>query len=267
MNQLAFPTPVDVPLAHVLGEPFTELPTDLYIPPDALRVFLDAFEGPLDLLLYLIRKQNLDVLDIPMAKVTEQYLSYVEAMRIQNLELAADYLLMAALLIEIKSRLLLPRPTVVDDSGDYDDDPRAALVRRLLEYERIKAAALRLDALPVAERDFDWVEVWVDRMAVERLPEVRPEDLLEAWRYMLRRAKLNTHHKVTKEGLSVRERMSAVLKRLNRDAYTPFIELFDPAGGPPELVVTFLAILELAKEGLLAISQGEPYQPIYARLA
>jgi len=156
---------------------------------------------------------------------------------------------------------------VVDDAGDYDDDPRAALVRRLLEYERIKSAALRIDTLPVAERDFAWVEVWIDRMAVERLPEVRPEDLLEAWRYMIRRAKLNTHHRVTKEGLSVRERMTAVLKRLGRDAYTPFIELFDPAGGAPELVVTFLAILELAKEGLVAISQGDPYQPIYARLA
>lgn len=265
MDQLAFPTPVAEPLAQVRGEPLHEMPLDLFIPPDALRVFLEAFEGPLDLLLYLIRRQNVDVLDIPMASLTAQYMEYVEAMKVQQLELAAEYLLMAAVLIEIKSRLLLPRPAVLTEDG-IEEDPRAALVRRLLEYEQIKAAALRLDHIPQAERDFQWVEVWLQRTAVIQLPDVHPADLLEAWQYIARRARLNRHHQVSKEGLSVRQRMSELLKRLQREQYTPFVALFDTAAGVADLVVSFLALLELCKERLVHVAQSEPYQPIYAKL-
>ena len=199
------------PVARLYGEPLAEIPADLFIPPDALRVILEAFEGPLDLLLYLIRKHNLDVLDIPMAQLTAQYMAYVEMMRAQQLELAAEYLLMAALLIEIKSRMLLPRPAKVEAE---EADPRAELVRRLLEYEQMKKAARRLDELPQAGRDYSLVSVWIDKVVVERLPEVDPEDLRNAWLALVARAKAARHHHVTREQLSVRERMSTVLRRL-----------------------------------------------------
>src|SRR5215467_3068401 len=191
------------PVARIHGEPLLELPQDLYIPPEALEVFLDAFEGPLDLLLYLIRKQNINVLDIPMAELTRQYLGYVEMMRAHQLELAAEYLLMAAVLIEIKSRMLLPRPVSADDP---ETDPRAELVRRLLEYERMKLAAQRLNAMPQAGRDFALVQAWIDDEAPVRLPQVDPDDLRHAWLSILARAAVNRHHKVTREQLSVRDR-------------------------------------------------------------
>ncbi|WP_269532290.1 ScpA family protein [Chitinimonas sp. BJYL2] len=253
------------PLARVFGEAVTELPPDLYIPPDALRVMLERFEGPLDLLLYLIRKQNLDILDIPMAAVTRQYMDYVEAMRVQRLELAAEYLLMAALLIEIKSRMLLPRaPTATEDDGH---DPRAELVRRLLEYEQMKLAAFELDQLPVAGRDFSWVSVWFDREMVVRLPEVSPADLKQAWMGLIARAKHHKHHTVKPDELSVREQMSSILKQLADGRHLEFTTLFDTTRGVGMLVVSFIAVLELTKEGLIAVTQLEPYQPIYVQLA
>ena len=205
-------SPAPKPLARVYGEPVNELPQDLYIPPEALEVFLETFEGPLDLLLYLIRRQNVNVLDIPMAELTRQYLGYVEMMRRTHLELAAEYLLMAAVLIEIKSRLLLPRPPAAP--GAEADDPRAELVRRLLEYEKMKQGARELDALPLAERDFTTVRVWFDHLAGERLPEVAPADLRAAWAGLIARARANRHHLVTREQLSVRSEMSRLLKML-----------------------------------------------------
>ena len=254
------------PLARIYGQPLTQLPLDLYIPPDAMAVMLDAFEGPLDLLLYLIRKANVNVLDIPMAPLTEQYLVYVEAMRSQNLELAADYLVMAAMLIEIKSRMLLPRPKAVE--GDEAGDPRAELVRRLIEYEQMKLAAYALNELPQAERDFDWVEVWVEKALLRRLPEVKAADLQNAWRGILQQARLHTHHLVQRQELSVREHMGMILRHL-RDAggFVEFGDLFDPALGAPVLVVHFLALLELAREHLLEMTQVEEFAPIYLRLA
>ena len=254
------------PLARIYGEPMVQLPLDLYIPPDAMAVMLDAFEGPLDLLLYLIRKANVNVLDIPMAPLTEQYLSYVEAMRAHNLELAADYLVMAAMLIEIKSRMLLPKPRV-DDGGEVED-PRAELVRRLIEYEQMKLAAHRLDELPQAERDFEWVEVWVEKALLQRLPEVSATDLKDAWGALLRQARLHTRHTVSREELSVREHMGLILRRLRDcDGFIEFVALFDPSLGAPVLVVHFLAMLELAREQLLEITQTEVFAPIYVRLA
>ncbi len=254
------------PLARIYGEPMVQLPLDLYIPPDAMAVMLDAFEGPLDLLLYLIRKANVNVLDIPMAPLTVQYLTYVEAMRSHNLELAADYLVMAAMLIEIKSRMLLPKPKAAD--GDEVEDPRAELVRCLIEYEQMKQAAHRLDEMPQAERDFDWVEVWVEKSMLQRLPEVSPEDLKNAWSAILRQAKLHTHHMIQREELSVREHMGQILRRL-RDAggFVEFVDMFDPTQGAPVLVVHFLAMLELAREHLLEMTQSEAFAPIYVRLA
>jgi segregation and condensation protein A len=252
------------PLAIVRGAPLHELPADLYIPPDALEVFLDTFEGPLDLLLYLIRKANLDVLDIPMARLTAQYLEYVEAMRHRNLELAAEYLVMAAMLMEIKSRMLLPRPRPADDS---ETDPRAELVRRLLEYERMKLAAQRLDRLPQRDRDFCAVDVWVEQAAVGRLPQVHPGDLENAWRSLLARARLRRHHKVTRDKLSVRSHMSEMLRKLAGGAFRDFLSLFEPWRGVAVLVVNFLALLELAREGLVEVTQAEAYAPIYVRLA
>ncbi|GAB3247658.1 segregation and condensation protein A [Chitinimonas naiadis] len=252
------------PLALVFGQPVTELPQDLYIPPDALRIMLERFEGPLDLLLYLIRKQNLEILDIPMAVVTRQYMDYVEAMRVHRLELAAEYLLMAALLIEIKSRMLLPRPNA--EQGD-EHDPRAELVRRLLEYEQMKLAAFELDQLPMAGRDFSWAAAWFDREMVVRLPEVQPVDLKHAWMSLLARAKHTKHHTVRPDELSVREQMSEILKQLASGQFREFSQLFDTSRGVPLLVVSFIAVLELTKEGLIAVSQSEPYQPIYVRLA
>jgi len=251
------------PFAKVYGQPLHEVPADLYIPPDALEVFLDQFEGPLDLLLYLIRKENIDVLDIPMAKLTAQYLVYVEMMRTQQLELAAEYLLMAAMLIEIKSRMLLPRPS----TGDAEEtDPRAELVRRLLEYEQMKLAGQRVNELPQAGRDYCLIEVLVEKEAAQRLPEVRPDDLKLAWLALLNRAAVNRHHRVTREQLSVRAHMSRILRLLQEAHFVAFEELFDPGHGVPILVVSFLAILELARESLIEVTQQEAYAPIYVKL-
>ncbi|TMH61674.1 MAG: segregation/condensation protein A [Betaproteobacteria bacterium] len=251
------------PVARVYGEPLLEMPQDLYIPPEALEVFLETFEGPLDLLLYLIRKQNINVLDIPMAELTRQYLGYVEMMRRTQLELAAEYLLMAAVLIEIKSRLLLPRPVAL--AGDDAEDPRAELVRRLLEYERMKAGAHALDTLPQAERDFALVRVWFDRVAAARLPDVRPDDLKAAWAVLVVRARANRHHLVTREQLSVRSQMSRLLKLIEPGRFFEFTALFEDRVDVPRLIVTFLAILEMAREQLLEVAQAEPYAPIYVQ--
>ncbi|MCE2971514.1 MAG: segregation/condensation protein A [Burkholderiales bacterium] len=254
-----------VALARLYGEPLFALPQDLYIPPDALEVFLEAFEGPLDLLLYLIRKQNFNVLDIPMAKVTEQYLAYIEQIRKSNLELAAEYLLMAALLIEIKSRMLLP--VVRAETGEEAADPRAELVRRLVEYERIKLAAARLDELPRAGRDFARALVAIEQTMAPRLPDVNVVDLRAAWLELIKRAKLHQHHRIGREELSVREHMSVILKRLQGARFVEFADLFDPTRGVPVLVVHFLALLELARESLIDVTQAAPYAPIYVRLA
>ena len=263
---IAAPAEASEPVARIYGEPMQQMPLDLYIPPDAMAVMLEAFEGPLDLLLYLIRKANINVLDIPMAPLTEQYLTYVEAMRAQNLELAADYLVMAAMLIEIKSRMLLPRPKAPE--GEDAEDPRAELVRRLVEYEQMKLAARRLDDMPQAERDFDWVDVWVEKSAQRRLPDVRPEDLHAAWQAVLRQAKLHMRHTIAREELSVREHMGQIL-RLLRDngGFVEFTHMFDAARGPQVVVVHFIAMLELARECLLEMTQEHPFAPIYVRLA
>ncbi len=254
------------PLARIYGEPMAQMPLDLYIPPDAMAVMLDAFEGPLDLLLYLIRKANINVLDIPMAPLTVQYLTYVEAMRSHNLELAADYLVMAAMLIEIKSRMLLPKPRLTE--GEEAEDPRAELVRRLIEYEQMKLAAHRIDELPQAERDFDWVEVWVEKSLMQRLPEVRPEDLRDAWSAILRQAKLHTHHTIQREELSVREHMGQILRLLrDNSGFVEFTQMFDASRGPQIVVVHFIAMLELAREHLLEMTQEQAFAPIYVRLA
>ncbi len=254
-----------VAVARLYGEPLFAMPQDLYIPPDALEVFLEAFEGPLDLLLYLIRKQNFNILDIPMAAVTRQYLLYVDEIRGRNLELAAEYLLMAAMLIEIKSRMLLPPKKAAE--GQEPEDPRAELVRRLLEYEQIKLAAARLNAVPQLGRDFLKAEVYIEQALQPRFPDVNIVDLQEAWRDILKRAKLVQHHHITREELSVREHMSLVLKKLQGRRFVEFEDLFDPASGAPVLVVTFIALLELAKETLIEITQAEVYAPIYVRLA
>lgn len=259
------PPPAQQPIAKVRGEPLLELPADLYIPPDALEVFLDAFEGPLDLLLYLIRKANVDVLDIPMAPLTRQYLEYVELMRRKNLELAAEYLVMAAMLMEIKSRMLLPRPKAA--AAEDDLDPRAELVRRLLEYEQMKAAAHALDALPQRDRDFHSVSVWIEASIVKRLPQVTPADLEEAWRVLLKQARVRQHHRITRGELSVREHMGQILRMLADGGFREFRELFDPSKGVAVLVVHFLALLELARESLVEVTQSEPYAPIYVKLA
>jgi segregation and condensation protein A len=265
----AVPAVVDgVALARLYGEPLFELPEDLYIPPDALEVFLEAFEGPLDLLLYLIRKQNFNVLDIPMARLTEQYLAYVEQIRRSNLELAADYLLMAAMLIEIKSRMLLP--TRKAEAGEEDADPRAELVRRLVEYERIKLAAARLDELPRVGRDFARAIVAIEQSMARRLPTVEAVDLQQAWNDVLKRARLHAHHHISREELSVREHMSQILRKLTGRQFVEFGELFDArllAKGPPIVIVHFLALLELARENLIEVTQAAPFAPIYLRLA
>ena len=258
--------PVDgIAVARLYGEPLFKMPQDLYIPPDALEVFLEAFEGPLDLLLYLIRKQNFNILDIPLASVTRQYLAYVDQIRNHNLELASEYLLMAAMLIEIKSRMLLP-PKKSADSGEVED-PRAELVRRLLEYEQMKLAAARLDRLPVLGRDFLRAQVTIEQSLQVRFPDVAVVDLREAWADILKRAKLTQHHRISREQLSVREHMSIVLRSLQGRKFVEFQDLFDPSRGQPVLVVTFIAMLELAKERLLEITQAEAFAPIYVRLA
>jgi len=265
-------TATDVPeqlelkvFARLYGEPMLRLPQDLYIPPDALEVFLDAFEGPLDVLLYLIRRQNFDIFDIPMAEVTRQYLAYVEEIRSRNLELAAEYLLMAALLISIKSRMLLPVKKA--DSGEEVEDPRAELARRLIEYERIKLGAERIDELPQLGRDFLAANVWIEQAATTRLPSVDANDLRSAWADILRRARLVQHHRITREELSVREYMTIVLRKLQDRRFAEFDELFDVSRGTPFVVVTFIALLELARESLIEITQAEAFAPIYVRLA
>jgi segregation and condensation protein A len=260
------PTVVDhVAVARLYGEPLFTMPHDLYIPPDALEVFLEAFEGPLDLLLYLIRKQNFNILDIPLASVTRQYLAYVEQIRKTNLELASEYLLMAAMLIEIKSRMLLPPKKVAE--GQEPEDPRAELVRRLLEYEQIKLAAARLDALPVIGRDFLRAQVTIEQSLSPRFPDVDADELRAAWLDILKRAKLTQHHTITREQLSVREHMSIVLRRLQGRRFAMFEDLFDASRGPQVLVVTFIAMLELSRERLLEVTQAEAFAPIYVRLA
>ena len=253
-----------LPIARIRGEPMTEMPSDLYIPPEALSVFLEAFEGPLDLLLYLIRRHSLDILDIPMADLTRQYMSYVEMMRTTQLELAADYLLMAAVLIEIKSRMLLPRPR--RDADNEPEDPRAELVRRLLDYERMKKAAYAISEMPVAGRDFSLVEVYIEEAIAARLPDVHVADLSEAWRAILARARMTRHHRITREQLSVRAHMSRILKSLVPGKFVEFSELFEPERGVPLLVVSFLALLELARESMIEITQQTPFDPIYVKL-
>ena len=253
-----------VAVARLYGEPLFALPQDLYIPPDALEVFLEAFEGPLDLLLYLIRKQNFNILDIPLADVTRQYLEYVEQIRRHNLELASEYLLMAAMLIEIKSRMLLPPKKSAD--GGEPEDPRAELVRRLVEYEQIKLAAAKLDQLPLVGRDFLRAQVHIEQSLAPRWPEVHAEDLRAAWRDILQRARLNQHHTITREQLSVREHMSRVLRQLQGRRFVEFHELFDTSRGVPVLVVTFIALLELSRERLVEVTQAEAFAPIYVRL-
>jgi segregation and condensation protein A len=254
-----------VALARLYGEPLFALPQDLYIPPDALKVFLEAFEGPLDLLLYLIRKQNFNILDIPMAAVTRQYLSYVDEIRSTNLELAAEYLLMAAMLIEIKSRMLLPPKKTAE--GQEPQDPRAELVRRLLEYEQMKLAAQRLSDVPQLGRDILRAQVYVEQALQPRFPDVSTVDLREAWADIVKRARLVQHHVISREQLSVREHMSIVLRTLQGRRFVEFEDLFDVSRGMPVLVVTFVALLELAKEGLIDVTQAEAYAPIYVRLA
>ncbi|OWQ91343.1 segregation/condensation protein A [Roseateles aquatilis] len=255
----------NVAVARLYGEPLFAMPQDLYIPPDALEVFLEAFQGPLDLLLYLIRKQNFNILDIPLAEVTRQYLSYVEQIRRHNLELASEYLLMAAMLIEIKSRMLLP-PKKSND-GAEPEDPRAELVRRLLEYEQMKQAAMRLDQLPVLGRDFLRAQIHIEQSLAPRLPDVHVDDLRAAWADLMRRAKLNQHHKISREQLSVREFMSHLLRRLQGQRFVEFEDLFELDRGSQVLVVSFIAMLELSRERLIEITQAEAFAPIYVRLA
>ncbi|MDD5364848.1 MAG: segregation/condensation protein A [Gallionellaceae bacterium] len=267
-EQLEIPTaePAAEPaaIARVLGQPWNELPQDLFIPPDALEVILEAFEGPLDLLLWLIRRNNINVLDIPMADLTRQYIVYIEAMQIHRLELAAEYLVMAAMLIEIKSRMLLPRPEKLAEGEEHD--PRAELVRRLLEYEQMKLAGRNLDELPKLGRDFEMVTVYLDRLAVKRLPQVSAGDLQAVWSDILRRAQMNSHHRIGRQDLSVREHMSRILKLLKAKGQSLFTDLFPEPAGRPELVVTFLAVLELTRERLIDVMQTEPFAPIYANL-
>ncbi len=257
------PRQAEMPLAVVHGQPLLQIPQDLYIPPDALEVILEAFEGPLDLLLYLIRRQNLDILDIPVAEITRQYMDYIEVMHEMRLELAAEYLVMAAILAEIKSRLLLPRPPLEEG---IEEDPRAELVRRLQEYERFKKAAEDIDALPRMERDIDVTQVYVpDRKVVKLPPPVDLREMLLALRDVLHRAELSGHHEVEREPLSVRQRMGEVLRKLGDGAFHRFESLFDAAEGKLGVVVTFLSLLELAKDSLIEIMQEAPLAAIYLK--
>ncbi|WP_426107053.1 segregation and condensation protein A [Massilia sp. TSP1-1-2] len=253
-----------IAIARLYGEPLLRMPTDLYIPPDALEIFLEAFEGPLDLLLYLIRKQHFNILDIPMAQVTLQYLKYVDQIRIHNLELAAEYLLMAAMLIEIKSRMLLPQRKSDDEEAG---DPRAELVRRLLDYEQIKLAAYDLNAVPQLDRDFVRPQLFVEQSNIPTWPEVDAGDLQRAWLDVIKRATLTQHHRISRQELSVREHMTAILRQLQTSRFVEFSDLFQGQGGVPIVVVHFVAMLELAKETLIEITQAEPFAPIYVRLA
>lgn len=260
------PQQQEMPFAVVDGEPVTQLPRDLYIPPDALQVFLEAFEGPLDLLLYLIRRQNLDILDIPIAEITRQYMSYIDVMSELQLELAGEYLLMAAMLAEIKSRMLLPRPPSTD--GNEEEDPRAELVRRLQEYERFKKAAEDIDRLPRMERDTMPASAeLVERKVVKILPQVTLQEMLMALKDVMSRAEMFAHHHVHRERLSVRQRMSDILSSLRESAFVDFTRLFRAEEGRMGVTVTFSAILELMKEGLIEIVQSEPYAPLHVRPA
>ncbi|RDH84473.1 MAG: segregation/condensation protein A [endosymbiont of Galathealinum brachiosum] len=258
------PAQTEMPFAVVQGEPLALLPEDLYIPPDALEVFMEAFEGPLDLLLYLIKRQNLDVLDIPIANITKQYMQYIEMMETMRFELAAEYLLMAAMLAEIKSRMLLPRP----ESEDDEDDPRAELVRRLQEYERFKQAAENLNEIPRQERDS-----WVAKAEAPPLELTRPEpevdlrELLTAFKDILNRVDVSSSHMIQRETLSIREKMTAVLASVTTDGFTDFTSLFDYAEGRKGIVVTFMAILELLKGAMIDLVQSEPFAPIYVKAA
>jgi segregation and condensation protein A len=274
MTELAGPQAGDPPLvepsvhaavARIHGEPLMQLPLDLYIPPDALEIFLDSFEGPLDLLLYLIRRQNFNILDIPMAEVTRQYLTYIEQIRGRNLELAGEYLLMAALLIDIKSRMLLPVRKA--DSNEEVEDPRAELARRLLEYERIKYGSQQIDKLPQIGRDFLQARAHLELSVLERLPDVDAADLRAAWSDIVRRARLIEHHRITRAQLSVREHMTHILRSLQDRRFAEFHELFDTSAGLPVVVVTFIALLELSKESLVEVTQAAAYAPIYVRLS
>jgi segregation and condensation protein A len=260
------PAQSEMPFAIVDGEPVTELPRDLYIPPHALEVFLEAFEGPLDLLLYLIRRQNLDILDIPIAEISRQYTHYIELMTDMQFELAGEYLVMAATLAEIKSRMLLPRPDT-DEDGE-DDDPRAELVRRLQEYERFKTAAIDLDSLERLERDVTQGGADVpEKVVVTTLPDITLKELLIAFKEAIDRSDMFAHHHIQREPLSVRERMSAVLGSLSGERYLEFSQLFEPQEGRMGVTVTFLAILELLKEALISVVQSEAYGPIHVRAA
>ncbi len=258
------PSQAEMPFAVIQGEPLAMLPEDLYIPPDALEVFLEAFEGPLDLLLYLIKRQNLDVLDIPIAHITLQYMQYIDMMENMRFELAAEYLLMAAMLAEIKSRMLLPRP----ESEDEEADPRAELVRRLQEYERFKKAAEDIDEIPRCERD-----IWIARAEPPALELTRPDpdvdlhELLAAFKDILNRADINSHHMIQRETLSIREKMANVLSMLSTDGFTDFTSLFNFEEGRRGVVVTFMAILELLKEAMIDMVQSEPFTPIYIKAA
>ena len=257
------PAQGEMPFAIVEGEPITQLPRDLYIPPHALEVFLEAFEGPLDLLLYLIRRQNLDILDIPIAEISRQYVQYIELMKELQFELVGEYLVMAATLAEIKSRMLLPRP---ESQEEEEEDPRAELVRRLQEYERFKKAAEDLDSLERLERDVVQASAEVtERRVVTKLPDVTLKELLLAFKDVLDRSSMFAHHHVQREPLSVRERMSAVLMAVQGERDVEFVKLFDPLEGRMGVTVTFLAILELVKESLLDIVQSEPFAPITVR--
>ncbi len=245
------------------GSPIKEVPQDLYIPPDALELVLDTFQGPLDLLLYIIRKHNIDVLDIPMADLTKQYMGYVEVMRIGQLELAAEYLLMSALLIEIKSRMLLPRP---DNPLDEDDDPRASLVKRLIEYEKIKKGAMSLKELPLVDRDFSVAKIFCEKESQEIFPTINVDDLRNAWLGVVARAQTMKNIEVQREELSVRDQMTKILRQLDSDRRVVFEDLFQPFSGIPLLIVTFLAVLELGKERIIQLSQQGIMSPIYIML-
>jgi segregation and condensation protein A len=259
------PEQAELPFAMVNGEPFAQLPRDLYIPPQALEVFLEAFEGPLDLLLYLIRRQNLDILDIPLAEITRQYMQYIELMQDLQLELAGEYLVMAATLAEIKSRMLLPRPGGAEEEGG---DPRAELVRRLQEYERFKRAALDLDGLTRLERDVWPTAVELkERRVVRSLPQVTLQEMLVAFKEVVARAEMFAHHHIERERLSVGERMSDILAILGTAGFVEFARLFRPAEGRMGVTVTFVAILELMREGLIDIVQAEAYAPLHVRAA
>ncbi len=264
-DELQSPAQSEMPFAVVSGEPVTTLPQDLYIPPHALQVFLEAFEGPLDLLLYLIRRQNIDILDIPIADITTQYVQYIDLMTEMQLDLAGEYLLMAAMLAEIKSRLLLPRPETIEDE---EEDPRAELVRRLQEYERYKQAAQDISDLPRLERDtFVATADAPQRKVITKLPDVTLQELLVAFHDVLKRAQMYSNLHLQRDSLSVRQRMSEILAKINASAFSGFADLFDPKEGRHGVTVTFLAILELLKEAIIEVVQGEEYSAIHIRAA